>query len=252
MQKTNNYEYLGLLSGTILRDGMQIIVENMITYEMKHIEVKPNETIRAIKERLVGKDTWNTYNLQYDDVSLDDQKTLGEYKIYPRMSLTLSIRTIPEQIEIAPVQVAVESCLPLIWIAKDAPSWRHIRSGVSFMGICQVEGCKAYRDVVAVSMGIGDINVLRLLQDHDIDCPECHNYLQKVDRIVITNCQWTIETKCINDNEIKTMTGETLAQYAHVIDKVALEALGGDALESFIIKTHLEPQWDNIVLKKDP
>ena len=180
---------------------MQIYVSTL-TGRKFTLEVEPSYSIGAVKELIFQQEEISVdgQRLIYAGRDLEDGCSLGSYQIqkestlylYLRlrgggggMSTLLSFNSFDNQI--------------IQHFDDDAPLWRIVNFGISWIGKCDTNSCPAYKNEVIINSGYGRFS-LRKMQ-RDLKCPICRNLVIDVNNIGFFRCKWEFEGVDSNDEK---------------------------------------------------
>jgi len=185
------------------------------------VDVYETDTVKALKE-LIGKKEGipiGYQKLYFNGVKLEDKEPLSRYKIKSDDTLILVIPTRGVR-AIAPDVTKQE----MKKTERNSFHFWKVNDGCNYGGICKIESCKAFQQLVMYSRGFGSINPIDdEHMDEIVRCPGCNEKFE-VDGYYFYKCQVEVIYKKCGEKEITKMP-------VKIVKGKEFWQLGGDQYE---------------------
>ncbi|KAH7821103.1 putative ubiquitin domain containing protein [Monocercomonoides exilis] len=175
------------------REGMFGIFIKKLSGKTRLIDVNSEMTIEELEERIYNR--YNTFSSEQRMIffgrQLENARTLKDYKIQKEATINLVLRlrgggSCPSH---AFVDVTNTDALVDMSFSNTAPPWRVVGSGINIEGICENEGCPAFKKQVICQWGMKKFD----LQGRKPFCPCCLEQIVPL-KPGFYDCRWRISS----------------------------------------------------------
>jgi len=132
--------------------------------------------IQALRREFVSeKFKEKQVKLLYEDLELENEKKLSDYKI-PKTAKITVILSLPQR-----------RCS-----RSPTPVWKVKRVGLIIEGTCMESKCVAFRQRVNVNKGIGFFDLWVETNERRLPCPMCSNSISKLSHVGVLGCSYKL------------------------------------------------------------
>ncbi|OMJ66993.1 hypothetical protein SteCoe_35976 [Stentor coeruleus] len=168
---------------------INLIISTLTGREI-HVCLFGNYLVKNIKDEIMKLEniTIDEQRLIFNQVQLDDERTIFDYNIQNESKLSLILRLRGGG---GPVVFSFNEMSNQIkfGFSNNAPKWRIVDFGISFIGICKNRECCAYNHEVISNAGLGVFDIKR--QVGIMPCPMCEQPIGNAKNCGFFMAEWS-------------------------------------------------------------